>query len=85
NDIPLFPADDPSIERGGIACYGFDYGDIGIQTGQMIARILDGDGTANSVPVEKGQEISLSINLSAAERMGVTVPQAVIDRAVTTY
>ena len=85
NDIPLFPADDPSIERGGIACYGFDYGDIGVQTGEMIARILDGDGTANSVPVEKGQEISLSLNLGAAARMGVTVPQAVIDRAVTTY
>jgi len=85
NDIPFFPADDPSIESGGIACYGFDYKDIGIQTGWMIARILDGDGTANNVPVEKGQIINLSINLSAAERMGVVIPQAVIDRAVTTY
>jgi len=84
-DIPLFPADDPSIERGGIGCYGFDYKDIGIQTGWMIAGILDGDGTANNVPVEKGQIINLSLNLAAAEAMGVTVPQAVIDRAVTTY
>ncbi len=83
NDIPLFPADDPSIERGGIATYGFDYKDIGIQTGWMIARILDGDGTANDVPVEKGQIINLSLNTAAAARMGVTIPQAVIDRAVT--
>jgi ABC-type uncharacterized transport system substrate-binding protein len=51
----------------------------------MIARMLDGDGTANSVPVEKGQIINLSLNLAAAERMGVTIPQAVIDRAVITY
>ena len=85
NDIPLFPSDDPSIERGGIACYGFDYKDIGIQTGWMIARILDGDGTANDIPVEKGQIINLSLNTAAAERMGVTIPQAVIDRAVTIY
>jgi putative ABC transport system substrate-binding protein len=85
NDIPFFPADDPSVERGGIACYGFDYKDIGIQTGWMIAGILDGDGTANNVPVEKGQIINLSLNLVAAEAMGVTVPQAVIDRAVTLY
>ena len=85
NDIPFFPADDPSIERGGIACYGFDYYDIGVQTGWMIARILDGDGTANNVPVEKGQIINLSINPTAAERMGVTIPQAVLDRAVTIY
>jgi putative ABC transport system substrate-binding protein len=85
NDIPLFPADDPSIERGGIATYGFDYKDIGIQTGWMIARILDGDGTANNIPVEKGQIINLSLNIAAAERMGVTIPQSVIDRAVTVY
>jgi putative ABC transport system substrate-binding protein len=85
NDIPLFPADDPSIERGGIACYGFDYKDIGIQTGWMIARILDGDGTANNIPVEKGQIINLSLNIAAAERMGVTIPQSVIDKAVTIH
>ncbi len=85
NDIPFFPADDPSIERGGIACYGFDYYDIGVQTGWMMAKILDGDGTANDIPVEKGQIINLSLNLVAAERMGVTIPQAVIDRAVTIY
>ena len=29
NQIPFFPSDDPSIERGGIACWGFDYYDIG--------------------------------------------------------
>jgi putative ABC transport system substrate-binding protein len=85
NDVPLFPADDPSIERGGIATYGFDYKDIGIQTGWMVARILDGDGTANDVPVEKGQIINLSLNTAAAARMGVTIPQAVLDRAVTVY
>jgi len=85
NDIPLFPADEPSIERGGIAAYGFDYKDIGIQTGWMIARILDGDGTANDIPVEKGQIINLSLNTTAAERMGVIIPQSVIDKAVTVY
>jgi len=85
NDIPLFPADDPSIERGGIACYGFDYKDIGVQTGWMVARILDGDGTANNIPVEKGQIINLSLNITAAEKMGVTIPQSVIDKAATVY
>jgi putative ABC transport system substrate-binding protein len=85
NDIPLFPSDDPSVELGGIGAYGFDYKDIGIQTGWMIARILDGDGTANDIPVEKGQIINLTLNTAAAERMGVTIPQSVIDRAVTVY
>jgi len=85
NKIPLFPSDDPSIERGGIACWGFDYYDIGYQTGEMVAAMLDGDGSANNVPVEKGEVIGLSVNVAAAERMGVTIPQSIIDEATTVY
>ncbi|MFC1916605.1 ABC transporter substrate-binding protein [Chloroflexota bacterium] len=84
NDIPFFPSDDPSIERGGIAAYGFDYYDIGVQTGQMIAKVLDA-GSANSIKVEKGEMISLSINTEAAESMGVTIPQDLIDKAAVNY
>jgi len=85
NQIPLFPSDDPSIERGGIACWGFDYYDIGYQTGEMVARMLDGDGTANNIPVEKGEIIFLSVNVAAAEKMGVTIPQSIIDQAEIVY
>ena len=84
NDIPLFPADEDSIDRGGIAAYSFDYYDIGYQTGEIVAKILDGKD-ASEIPVEKGKVISLSVNTAAAERMGVTLPQAIIDRAVTVY
>ena len=84
NDIPLFPADEDSIVRGGIAAYSFDYYDIGYQTGEIVAKILDGKD-ASEIPVEKGKVISLSVNTAAAERMGVTLPQAVIDQAVTVY
>jgi putative ABC transport system substrate-binding protein len=84
NDIPLFPADEDSVVRGGIAAYSFDYYDIGYQTGEMVAKILDGKD-ASEIPVEKGKVISLSVNTAAAERMGVTLPQAIIDQAVTVY
>ena len=85
NQIPFFPSDEPSIERGGIAAYGFDYYDIGVQTGKMLARVLKADGGASGIEVEKGMVISLSINTAAAERMGITLSQAIIDRAVTVY
>jgi len=84
NDIPFFPSDDPSIERGGIAAYGFDYYDIGVQTGRMIARVLEA-GSANSIKVEKGEIISLSINTEAAESMGVTISQDLISKAAVNY
>ncbi len=85
NQIPFFASDDASIERGAIAGWGFDYYDIGYQTGEMVAKILDGDGTAYDVPVEKGKIIFLSVNTAAAARMGVTIPQSIIDEAEVVY
>jgi putative ABC transport system substrate-binding protein len=82
--IPLFPADEDSIARGGIASYSFDYFDIGYQTGEMVVKILEGKA-ASEIPVEKGKIISLSVNTAAAERMGVTIPQSIIDRAASVY
>jgi len=84
NNIPLFAADEDSIERGCIAAYSFDYYDIGYQTGEMIARILKGT-KASTIPVEKGEVISLSVNTAAAERMGITLPQDIINQAKTVY
>jgi len=84
NNIPLFAADEDSIVRGCIAAYSFDYYDIGYQTGEMVAEILDGKD-ASTIPVEKGEVISLSVNTAAAERMGITLPQGIIDKAVSVY
>ncbi|MFC1913149.1 ABC transporter substrate-binding protein [Chloroflexota bacterium] len=84
NDIPLFSADEDSIVRGGIAAYSFDYYDIGYQTGEVVARILKGKSAAE-IPVEKGKIISLAVNTAAAERMGVTIPQSLVDKAATVY
>ncbi len=84
NQIPLFSADEDSIERGCIAAYSFDYYDIGVQTGEMVAKILNGKD-ASKIAVEKGKVISLSVNTAAAERMGITLPQSIVDKAVTIY
>jgi putative ABC transport system substrate-binding protein len=84
NSIPLFSADEDSIERGSIAAYSFDYYDIGYQTGEIVASILDGED-ASRIAVETGKVISLSVNTAAAERMGITIPQDIIDKAATVY
>ncbi len=84
NQIPLFPSDDPSIERGGIATLGFDYYDVGYQTGEMVVRILKGE-KASAIAVELGKNFSYTVNIKAAERYGVTIPQSILDRALTIY
>jgi putative ABC transport system substrate-binding protein len=80
NLIPFFPSDDPSIEKGGIACLGFDYYDVGYQTGEMAVRILDGE-SAEDIPVELGKVFSYTVNTAAAELYGVTIPQDILDKA----
>ena len=40
NKLPLIVGELDSVERGGLAAYGFDYYDIGYEAGQMAAQIL---------------------------------------------
>lgn len=81
-DIPVFAADTATVTRGAIAALGFDYYDVGRQTGKMVVRILEGSNPA-SMPVETVKKLSLFVNPQAGERMGLTIPQDVIDDADT--
>ncbi len=80
NEIPFFPSDSPSIEKGGIATLGFDYYDVGYQTGEMAVKILTGT-PADQVDVELGNVFDYTVNTKAAENYGVTIPQSILDKA----
>lgn len=82
SQIPLFTADTDSVKRGALAALGFNYYDVGKQTGVVVAKILNGE-KAGDIPVEIAKGTDLVINLSAAKKMGVEFPQAVIDRATS--
>ncbi len=43
NKLPVFAGDTNSVKRGAIAAVGFNYYDIGRQTGQIVARVLKGE------------------------------------------
>jgi len=80
NKIPIFAADVATVERGAIGCYGLDYFVMGEMSGRMGARILRGEKPAD-IPVQTMPLEELYFNLGAAERMGVTIPQALLDKA----
>jgi putative tryptophan/tyrosine transport system substrate-binding protein len=80
--LPLFTADTDSVKRGALAALGFNYYDVGKQTGAVVIKILNGEKPGDiAVDIAKGTD--LVINLSAAKKMGVEFPQAVIDRATS--
>mgnify|MGYP001095877044 CR=1 FL=1 len=80
NQIPLFAADVATVERGAIGTPGIDYYQLGRECGQLAVRILQGENPAN-IPVKIVDMTDLYLNPAAAERMGVTIPQSVLDKA----
>ena len=82
NHIPLFASDTASVERGAVAALGLDYYQVGVKCGDIAAKILNGENPAN-IPAEKMNlaDLQLYVNPSAAQRMGITIPQSVIDTA----
>jgi len=80
NRIPVFAGDTDSVGRGAIAALGFNYYDIGRQTGEIVLRVLRGEAPGD-IPVRVARGTDLFVNPGAASKMGVTIPQEVIARA----
>ncbi|PJC88192.1 ABC transporter substrate-binding protein [Vibrio sp. HA2012] len=79
---PVFAATTSYIDAGSIAALGFDYYQIGVQTADYVADILAGkDPGELPVRVAKGSDIV--INKTAADKLGITIPQSVLDRATS--
>ncbi|OYD83444.1 ABC transporter substrate-binding protein [Azospirillum brasilense] len=78
--LPVFSADTDSVARGTVASIGFDYRQVGRQTGEAVVRILKGEKPGD-VPVTFAKGTDLFVNPKSAAAMGVTIPEAVTKRA----
>jgi putative tryptophan/tyrosine transport system substrate-binding protein len=71
--IPLFVGELDSMKKGAVAASGFEYFDLGYQSGLMAAEILSGNKKASEIPVELPSSLALIINKQAAEAQGLEV------------
>ncbi|MEH7252812.1 MULTISPECIES: ABC transporter substrate-binding protein [Bacillaceae] len=71
--IPLFVGELDSMKKGAVAASGFEYFDIGYQSGLMAAEILSGNKKPSEIPVELPKSLTLIINKKAAEAQGLEV------------
>ncbi|MDO5651822.1 MAG: ABC transporter substrate-binding protein [Moraxella sp.] len=78
--IPLISADTSTVARGAMAALGVNYYDLGRETGKITARVLKGEA-AGSIPVYAADSLDLYVSKKHAEEQGVSLPQAVLDRA----
>lgn len=81
NKLPIYAGDNDSVQQGAIASLGFDYRDIGRQTGKMLVRVLKGE-QPGTIAVETPTKLDLTINAKSAQQMGVTIPEKVLAQAV---
>ena len=80
---PVIGAEAGTVEGGAVATLGIDYTELGRQTGEMALRILrDGEDPATTA-VETAKEFTYMVNEDAAERQGVTIPEAILNEAET--
>lgn len=80
NKLPVVAGDTDSVDRGAIASIGFDYRKVGRQTGEVVARVLNGE-KPGSIAVVAGRGTDLVVNPAAAAAMGVTLSEALVKRA----
>ncbi|MFW6280370.1 MAG: ABC transporter substrate-binding protein [Halanaerobium sp.] len=83
-DVPVFASENGQVEQGAVATLGIDYKLLGIQTGKMAARVLNGADTAD-MSVESSDQLKLYLNKKAAEELGLNIPEAVLERADEIY
>jgi len=81
DNVPLFAADTSTVERGVIGCWGMDYYLVGNISGQMAGEILLEGADPATMPVQTVPADWLYLYPQAGERMGVTVPEWLIDMA----
>ncbi len=82
--IPVYAGDTDSVPRGAMAAVGFNYYDVGRQTGSIIVRIFGGEKPGN-IPVEGVSKTELYVNPGSAKKMGVSISDAIIKRAKKVY
>ncbi len=82
--LPIYAADLNSVAGGAIAALSIDYYKMGIQTGAMSHRVIQGSDPA-AMPVEKAEEMNIAINVKAAEKMNVLLPMDLVIAADRIY
>lgn len=77
---PVFVADTDAVISGPLAALGPNQYQLGIDTAEMIADVLDGKDI-NEIPVGFPDKMELVINMDTAEKLGLTLPTEVVESA----
>ena len=83
--VPVIAGEEGAMSQGALATEGINYYNLGRQTAVMAAQILRGEATPQEMPIQWQEETTLVINTAAAERLGVTIPDEILDYPYTEF
>lgn len=78
--IPLFVGDEGSVEKGGVATYGPDYYKLGLETGRLGVRILNGE-SPSKLAVVWPTTGTLVINRNSSKYFNIQYPDSLLKQA----
>jgi putative ABC transport system substrate-binding protein len=79
--IPVIPGEENCVRAGALSTLGIDYFKLGYQTGKMAAKILRGEAEPATMAIEGQSEYRVVVNKSAAKKLNLNLPQALLKRA----
>lgn len=77
---PIFTSVEDMVEGGGIASVTLSQYDLGVATGKMAAKILDGANPGDT-PVQIFNEGTVVVNQKVAKELGITLSDDIINQA----
>ncbi len=78
---PMIVAIVPNVHHGAIAAIQWDWARAGVMCAEKADKIMNGT-PANSIPITYPDQVEIGVNLKEANRLGLKIPQELIDKAV---
>lgn len=73
--LPMMVGELDSVKRGGLAAFGFEYFDLGYETGEMAVKILTGEAEPSTLPVQIPKNLSFMVNKETAEKIELEIQE----------
>ena len=78
NKIPVICGEEGMVEGGGLATYGINYYELGLQTAKMAVEILKDGKKPADMPIQYLEKCDFSYNKEVAEELGIEIPADLI-------
>jgi len=79
--VPVITDINTLVKQGAVLGVGFDFHAWGKATGKIAIKVLEGTPPIE-IPIEEIRDSKISVNLKAAQRLNLTIPQDIVEKAV---